>query len=172
MVAPTSVRKLTENDIPSSGAGLAARLPSTADDGGNLNSVSFAARENIQMFFKKQRPVPRAWNCTVHCFPLPICFTGSFLPAFSPTPSLRLHIYSQNLSKHAFTPHTRMASRDVLKVSALHYKDPSKTDEEFEKHVTEKINPAWVKLVKRHEVMKYCIVSISCIATMRPRFHA
>ncbi|KAG8161558.1 hypothetical protein KVR01_008545 [Diaporthe batatas] len=50
-----------------------------------------------------------------------------------------------------------MASRDVLKVSALHYKDPSKTDEEFEKHVCENINPAWVKLVKRHEVMKYSI---------------
>lgn len=54
-----------------------------------------------------------------------------------------------------------MASRDVLKVSALHYKDPSKTDEEFEKHVCENINPAWVKLVKRHEVMKYSIVSSS-----------
>lgn len=53
-----------------------------------------------------------------------------------------------------------MASRDVLKVSALHYKDPSKTDEEFEKHVSENINPAWVKLVKRHEVMKYSIVSV------------
>lgn len=52
-----------------------------------------------------------------------------------------------------------MASRDVLKVSALHYKDPSKTDEEFERHVSENINPAWVKLVKRHEVMKYSIVS-------------
>ncbi|CAN8098223.1 unnamed protein product [Discula destructiva] len=50
-----------------------------------------------------------------------------------------------------------MASRDALKVSALHYKDPSKTDEDFEKHVTENINPAWVKLVKRHEVMKYSI---------------
>lgn len=54
-----------------------------------------------------------------------------------------------------------MASRDVLKVSALHYKDPSKTDEEFEKHVSENINPAWVKLVKRHEVMKYSIVSVA-----------
>lgn len=53
-----------------------------------------------------------------------------------------------------------MASRDILKVSALHYKDPSKTDEEFEKHVSENINPAWVKLVKRHEVMKYSIVSV------------
>lgn len=53
-----------------------------------------------------------------------------------------------------------MASRDVLKVSALHYKDPSKTDEEFERHVSENINPAWVKLVKRHEVMKYSIVSV------------
>lgn len=53
-----------------------------------------------------------------------------------------------------------MASRDVLKVSALHYKDPSKTDEEFERHVSENINPAWVKLVKRHEVMKYAIVSV------------
>lgn len=54
-----------------------------------------------------------------------------------------------------------MASRDVLKVSALHSKDPSKTDEEFGKHVTENINPAWVKLVKRHEVMKYSIVSVT-----------
>lgn len=52
-----------------------------------------------------------------------------------------------------------MASRDVLKVSALHYKDANKTDEEFERHVSENINPAWVKLVKRHEVMKYSIVS-------------
>jgi hypothetical protein len=52
-----------------------------------------------------------------------------------------------------------MASRDVLKVSALHYKDPSKTDEEFERHVCENINPAWVELVKRHEVMRYSIVS-------------
>ncbi|KAJ4422406.1 hypothetical protein N0V82_002962 [Gnomoniopsis sp. IMI 355080] len=50
-----------------------------------------------------------------------------------------------------------MASRDVLKVSALHYKDPSKIDDEFEKHVTENINPAWLKLVKRHEVIKYSI---------------
>lgn len=53
-----------------------------------------------------------------------------------------------------------MASRDVLKVSALHYKDPSKSDEEFERHVSENINPAWVKLIKRHEVMKYSIVSV------------
>lgn len=58
-----------------------------------------------------------------------------------------------------------MASRDVLKVSALHYKHPSKTDEEFEQYVTENINPACVKLVKRHEVMKYSIVS-------GPRFQA
>jgi hypothetical protein len=56
-----------------------------------------------------------------------------------------------------------MASRDVLKVSALHYKDASKTDEEFEKHVNENINPAWVKLVKRHEVMKYTVVSKSLV---------
>lgn len=39
--------------------------------------------------------------------------------------------------------------------------DPSKTDEEFEKHVCEIINPAWVQLIKRHEVMKYSIVSFS-----------
>lgn len=65
-----------------------------------------------------------------------------------------------------------MASRDVLKVSALHYKDPSKTDEEFEKHVTENINPAWVKLVKRHEVMKYTIVSNPCTAAILPKSHA
>lgn len=58
------------------------------------------------------------------------------------------------------TSHAKMASRDVLKVSALHYKDPSKTDEEFKRHVSENINPAWVKLVKRHEVMKYSIVSV------------
>lgn len=44
---------------------------------------------------------------------------------------------------------------------ALHYKDPSKTYEEFEKHVTENIKPTWVKLVKRHEVMKYSIVGVS-----------
>ncbi|ROT36441.1 hypothetical protein SODALDRAFT_335541 [Sodiomyces alkalinus F11] len=50
-----------------------------------------------------------------------------------------------------------MASRDVLKVSALHYKDASKTDEEFEKHVHENINPAWVQLVKRHGVFKYAV---------------
>lgn len=58
-------------------------------------------------------------------------------------------------------PHAKMASRGVLKVSALHYKDPSKTDEEFEKQVTENINPTWVKLVRRHEVMKYSIVGVS-----------
>lgn len=57
-------------------------------------------------------------------------------------------------------PHAKMTSRDVLKVSALRYKDPSKADEEFEKHVTENINPNWVKLVKRHEVMKYSIVGV------------
>lgn len=56
-------------------------------------------------------------------------------------------------------PHAKMASRDVLKVSALNYKDTGMTDEEFEKHVTEKIDPAWVNLVKRHEVMRYSIVS-------------
>ncbi|KAK1569735.1 uncharacterized protein LY79DRAFT_594716 [Colletotrichum navitas] len=50
-----------------------------------------------------------------------------------------------------------MASRDVLKVSALHYKDPSKTDEEFEKHFHENINPAWTELVKKHGVMRYTV---------------
>lgn len=64
-----------------------------------------------------------------------------------------------------------MASGDVLKVSALHYKDPSNTDEDFEKHVTEKINPAWVKLVQRHEVIKYSIVSGSPLAlTVDPEY--
>lgn len=62
-------------------------------------------------------------------------------------------------------PRAQMTSRDVLKVSVLHYKDPSKTDEEFEKHVTENINPAWIKLVKRHEFMKYSIVSVSSLLT-------
>lgn len=57
-----------------------------------------------------------------------------------------------------------MASRDVLKVSALHYKDASKTDEEFEKHINENINPAWMQLVKRHEVMKYSVVSYFFLA--------
>ncbi|KAH6968157.1 hypothetical protein FAVG1_11695 [Fusarium avenaceum] len=55
-----------------------------------------------------------------------------------------------------------MASRDVLKVSALHYKDASKTDEEFEKHINENINPAWMQLVKRHEVMKYSVTFCPC----------
>lgn len=53
-----------------------------------------------------------------------------------------------------------MASRDVLKVSALHYKDPSKTDEEFEKHIHENINPAWLKLIKRHDVIRYTVVCV------------
>ncbi|KAM0339116.1 hypothetical protein ACHAPU_011069 [Fusarium lateritium] len=55
-----------------------------------------------------------------------------------------------------------MASRDVLKVAALHYKDASKTDEEFERHIHENINPAWVKLVKRHEVFKYTVTFCPC----------
>ena len=56
-----------------------------------------------------------------------------------------------------------MASRDILKVSALHYKDASKTDEEFEKHFHQVINPDWVKLVHRHDVIKYTVVSSGCL---------
>ncbi|CAH0050580.1 unnamed protein product [Clonostachys solani] len=54
-----------------------------------------------------------------------------------------------------------MASRNVLKVSALHYKDPNKTDEEFEKWFHEDLNPKWVKLIKKHEVLKYAVVSVA-----------
>ncbi|KAK2773099.1 hypothetical protein CKAH01_13643 [Colletotrichum kahawae] len=50
-----------------------------------------------------------------------------------------------------------MASCDVPKVSALHYKDPSKTGEEFEKHVCGNINHVCIQLVKRHKVMQCSI---------------
>jgi hypothetical protein len=51
-----------------------------------------------------------------------------------------------------------MASRDVLKISAYHYKVDSVSDEEFEKHVHEVINPGWLGLVKKHGVIRYTIV--------------
>jgi hypothetical protein len=56
-----------------------------------------------------------------------------------------------------------MASRDVLKVSAYHYKDESKTDEEFEIHFHNVINRDWLELVKRHGVFKYTVVRTSTL---------
>ncbi|KAK2038769.1 hypothetical protein LZ31DRAFT_599375 [Colletotrichum somersetense] len=50
-----------------------------------------------------------------------------------------------------------MASRQYLKVTVMHYKNPSKTDEEFEEHFCKNINPQWTKIIKKHGFLKYSV---------------
>lgn len=80
---------------------------------------------------------------------------------FTPTSAYAFLFPVGRILYSSLGPRAKMTSREVLKVSALHDKDPSKTDEEFEKHVTENINLVWVKHVKIHEVMKYSIVIVT-----------
>ncbi|KAI1085489.1 hypothetical protein F5B20DRAFT_5555 [Whalleya microplaca] len=48
-----------------------------------------------------------------------------------------------------------MASRDVLKISAYHYKQDHVSDGDFEKWFHEVLTPQWVALVKKHNVLRY-----------------
>ncbi|KAH9908269.1 hypothetical protein F4778DRAFT_716734 [Xylariomycetidae sp. FL2044] len=48
-----------------------------------------------------------------------------------------------------------MASTQLLKIEAYHYKLQEKSDEDFQKFVQDVLTPKWVTLVKKHQVVKY-----------------
>ncbi|KAI1386967.1 uncharacterized protein F4822DRAFT_331212 [Hypoxylon trugodes] len=48
-----------------------------------------------------------------------------------------------------------MATKQLLKVEAFHYKLDSVSDDAFEKYINEDLTPKWVALIKKHDVIRY-----------------